>query len=195
MTLYLSIWSFTFIIPFQDDFRLIPDCMDPRFCSHPLFMPGKGSALLLFVRTPSFLNENRRPYRWHSDRSQPWSKSYLPIGPSLHFQRLLCVSFLLVSLYYNIFFSLSTVFWKFICFFIIICHAVSSVSECCVTALSIKCSASVWIAGVLHRKIFGCFWGRTFRYRASLLHVSNLEPVRIRLKKSSCFSIMKLWHG
>ena len=32
--------------------------MDPRFCSHPLFMPGKGSALLLFVRTPSFLNEN-----------------------------------------------------------------------------------------------------------------------------------------
>ena len=29
------------------------------------------------------------------------------------FQRLLCVSFLFVSLYYNIFFPLSTVFWNF----------------------------------------------------------------------------------
>lgn len=99
-------------------------------------------------------------------------------------------------LYITISFSVCQLFSENLSvFFIIICHAVSSVSECCVTALSIKCSASVWIAGVLHRKIFGCFWGRTFRYRASLLHVSNLEPVRIRLKKSSCFSIMKLWHG
>lgn len=56
-------------------------------------------------------------YCWHSDRSQPWSKFHLPIGPFLHFQRFLCISFVLVILYYNIFCDLSIVFWKFIFFF------------------------------------------------------------------------------
>ena len=41
MALYSSIWSFTFIISFQDYFRILPDCFDPLFCFHLLSRPGK----------------------------------------------------------------------------------------------------------------------------------------------------------
>ena len=98
--------------------RLFPDTAR-LFWSTVLFSSlitsGKGSAILLFFCLLFFRSGHL--FRRHSDRSQSWLKFHLPIGPFLHFQRLLCVSFLLVILYYNISFYLSIVFWKFLYYF------------------------------------------------------------------------------
>ena len=84
--------------------------------SHPIFYESNGSSpvnLKFHLDYP--LSRLFFRYRFILSRQMPpnlllISNFYLPIGPFLHFQRLLCVSFLLMVIYYNISFRLSIVF-------------------------------------------------------------------------------------